>query len=244
MRKKNQEVTGKIGHPDGYDRMNRTMTERPFRTERDREDDERERPDRSERFDRQDRNDRRDRKDRGDRKNKQDRFERLEKNTYDPRGRREKNDPGFHNYVITYSKKGQNFGKFDDFEIKNLFGRKGIHVYDIHYNPMKSGNYNTISFKVMGTDTNNYITKRVKMVQEDLKKQNYKISIEKGEDRNHKKNMRAFLNNSAEKRGVMMDDPYENRISTFRVMPKDYKNRKGFTREFVGIDYKYKKNHD
>ncbi len=244
LRKKNQEVTGKIGHPDGYDRMNRTMTERPFRTERDREDDERERPDRSERFDRQDRNDRRDRKDRGDRKNKQDRFERLEKNTYDPRGRREKNDPGFHNYVITYSKKGQNFGKFDDFEIKNLFGRKGIHVYDIHYNPMKSGNYNTISFKVMGTDTNNYITKRVKMVQEDLKKQNYKISIEKGEDRNHKKNMRAFLNNSAEKRGVMMDDPYENRISTFRVMPKDYKNRKGFTREFVGIDYKYKKNHD
>ena len=143
--------------------------------------------------------------------------------------------------MITYSKKGQNFGKFNDLEIKNMFGKKGIHVYDIHYSPLKNGNYNTISFKVMGNDNKNQITKRVKMVQEDLKKNNYKVNIEKGEQRNRKKNTRGFLNNSAEKRGIFFDTSY-NRSSRFKIMPEEYKKRKGFTKEFIGIDNKYKPN--
>ena len=259
LKKRNREVTGKIGHPDQDPRLNRTITERIEREGRlDRAEklEEGENPDNTKRLDKNERQDdivRAGRKERRERPNRAEIIERLyrpikyfkkeklEREIYDPRPKKEKNEPGFHNYVITYSKKGQNFGKFNDLEIKNMFGKKGIHVYDIHYSPLKNGNYNTISFKVMGNDNKNQITKRVKMVQEDLKKNNYKVNIEKGEQRNRKKNTRGFLNNSVENRGIFFDTSY-NRSSRFKIMPEEYKKRKGFTKEFIGIDNKYKPN--
>ena len=147
-------------------------------------------------------------------------------------------DYGYHDYVITYSNKGNQFDKLDDNEIKNLFCSKGINVYDIHKNPFPKGNCNTISLKVLGNDSNNEISKKVKSVQDDLKKKNYKVNIEKGEDKNHKKNNKRILN---DQKGKNKNATNNNGESQFKIMPNEYKTRRGFTKEFAGINYGYKK---
>ena len=150
-------------------------------------------------------------------------------------------DYGFHDYVITYATKGNQFEKFDDNEIKNIFGKKGVSVYDIHKNPFSKGSYNTISLKILGNDNNNEISKKVKLVQDDLKKKNYKINIEKGKEKNHNKNNKRIMNNPGAKIGIMPDISNNNGESKFKIMPTEYKNRKGFTKEFRGINFSYKK---
>ena len=147
-------------------------------------------------------------------------------------------DYGYHDYVITYSNKGNQFDKLDDNEIKNLFCSKGINVYDIHKNPFPKGNCNTISLKVLGNDSNNEISKKVKSVQDDLKKKNYKVNIEKGEDKNHKKNNKRILN---DQKGKNKNTSNNNGESQFKIMPNEYKTRRGFTKQFAGINYGYKK---
>ena len=150
-------------------------------------------------------------------------------------------DCGYHDYVITYSTKGNQFDKFDDNEIKNLFGSKGINVYDIHKNAFPKGNCNTVSLKIAGNDTDNEISKKVKSVQDDLKKKNYKINIEKGEEKNHKKNNKRILNKQKGKNATTSNTTSNNGGSQFKIMPNEYKTRRGFTKEFAGINYGYKK---
>ena len=152
----------------------------------------------------------------------------------------ENKDYGYHDYVITYSNKGNQFEQFDDNDIKNMFGVKGLNVYDIHKNPFPKGNYNNITLKVMGNDTNNELTQKVKLVEDDLKKKNYKINIQKGDVKNNKKNTKRMTSNPGAKIGIMPDFS-DNGGSKFKVMPNEYKKRKGFTKEFVGINYGYKK---
>ena len=106
-------------------------------------------------------------------------------------------DQGYHNYVITYSNKGNQFEKFDDNEIKKIFGAKGLTVYDIHKNPFPKGNTNNITFKIMGKD--NTINKKVKLLEDDLKKKNYKINIQRGGVKNNKKNTNRILSNPGAK---------------------------------------------
>ena len=145
---------------------------------------------------------------------------------------------GYHEYVITYSTKGNQFEKFEDNEIKNIFGKKGINVYDIHKNPFSKGNLNSISLKISGND-NNEINEKVKSIQDDLQKKNYKIIIEKGDEKNHKKNNRKM--NQSEKNREIPKTTTNAGGSKFKVMPIEYKNRRGFTKEFAGINYGYKK---
>ena len=162
-------------------------------------------------------------------------------NNIDKRSNQNK-DQGYHNYVITYSNRQNQFDKFDEYEIKNIFGRKGVNIYDINKNPFNTGNYNTISFKVVGNDNNEAINKKLKMVQDDLKKKNYKVNIEEIEDRNNKKNTRRMVNKPGWKSGIILD--YNSNISVgskFAIMPNEYKKRKGFTKEFAGVNYAYKR---
>ena len=90
----------------------------------------------------------------------------------------------YHDYVINYATKGNQFEKFDEVGIKKLFGAKGIQAYDAHKNPSDKGNYNTITLKIKGNDNKEFYD-RVKMVQNDLRKKNYKINIERGAVKNH-----------------------------------------------------------
>lgn len=147
----------------------------------------------------------------------------------------------YHDYVITYSTKGNQFEKFDEVDIKKLFGSKGIQAYDVHKNPFDKGNYNMISLKIKGND-NKELYDKVKLVQDDLKKKNYKINIEKGGDKNHGIKHGRLVSNPGAKIGIMPDSlnqSYEG--SKFKVMPPEVLARKGFTKRFGQVNHKYKK---
>lgn len=148
-------------------------------------------------------------------------------------------DAGYHDYVIRYSLKGNQFDKFEEHEIKNMFGKKGINVYDIHKNPFVKGSSNTINLKVSGYDTNNQITEKIKLIQDDLIKKKYKISIEK-DDKNKKKSIRRMMNQN-ESMGEFPKTTVNAGGTKFKIMPPEYKSKRGFIKEFSGINYGYKK---
>ena len=148
------------------------------------------------------------------------------------RNNNENEDYGYHNFVITYPLKNNQFEKFDEKDIQKLFGAKGVNVYDVHKNPFPKENYNTITLKVKGSDYNNELTSKVKSVQENLKRKNYKVNIEKGTKKNVKKNNQRADNNPS--------NPM-NAGSTYKVMPPEYMQKKGFTNEYSGVNYDYKR---
>ena len=150
-----------------------------------------------------------------------------------------KNDNIYHDYVITYSTKGNEFEKFDEADIQKLFGTKGIQTYDIHKNPFDKGNYNMINLKIKGNDNNNELYNKVKKVQDELRKENYKINIEKGRPKNYGKKYGKMVTKPGSKVGFLNDNANEG--SKYKVMPNEMKARKGFTKEFAQINMGYKK---
>ena len=146
----------------------------------------------------------------------------------------------FHDYVITYSTKGNQFEKFDENDIQKIFGARGIQTYDVHKNPFDKGNYNMISLKIKGNDKNNELYNKVKKVQDDLQKQNYQINIEKGGNNGMKKGKMVIKPGS--KIGILQENMIKgNEANKFKVMPKEVRARKGFTKQFIQMDYNYKK---
>ena len=59
----------------------------------------------------------------------------------------EKNNNSNSDYVLNYATKDQ-FEKFGENEIKKMFAKYGVHIYDVHKNMFDNGSYNTIQFKV------------------------------------------------------------------------------------------------
>ena len=164
--------------------------------------------------------------------NRQKNKEVTDKPTNINRNNNDNEDYGYHDFVITYPLKNNQFEKFDEKDIQKLFGTKGVNVYDVHKNPFPKENYNTITLKVKGSDYNNELTSKVKSVQEDLKRKNYKVNIEKGTKKNVKKNNQRADNNPS--------NPM-NAGSTYKVMPPEYMQKKGFTNEYSGVNYDYKR---
>ena len=135
------------------------------------------------------------------------------------RNNNDNEDYGYHDFVITYPLKNNQFEKFDEKDIQKLFGTKGVNVYDVHKNPFPKENYNTITLKVKGNDVNNELTNKVKLVQEDLKRKNYQLNIEKGIKKNAKKSNQKTENNPSNSM---------NAGSTYKVKPSEYRQKKGF----------------
>ena len=125
-------------------------------------------------------------------------------------------DFGYHDFIITYSTRGNQFEKFDENEIKKIFRSKGISAYDIHKNPFSTGRLNAISLKVTGNDTNNEINKKVKSIQEELLKKNYKVNIEKGNSKKINKRNKLKVNNNGGLPNTISHDPMK-----FKVMPPE-----------------------
>ena len=151
------------------------------------------------------------------------------------------NDDIYHDYVITYATKGNNeFEKFDEIDIQKLLGSKGIFAYDVHKNPFDKGNYNVINLKIKGNDANNELYNKIKKVQDDLRKQNYKLNIEKGVVKNYGKKGGRLMVKPGTKIGVMYDNT-NNDSGKYKIMPKELKARKGFTKEFGAVNYGYKR---
>ena len=147
----------------------------------------------------------------------------------------------YHDYVITYATKGNGnqFEKFDEYDIQKLLGTKGIVAYDIHKNPFDKGNYNMVNLKIKGNDNNNQLYDKVKQLQKDLRKQNYKINIEKGVAKAHGKNHGKLVMKPGSKVGILNENVQEE--SNYKIMPDYIKQRRGFTKEYEHINYSYKR---
>ena len=150
------------------------------------------------------------------------------------------NNKNFDNYIITYGiKGGNNFEKYNENEIKNIFGKKGINVYDIHKNNFARGrSYNTIELKIAGDNINNDLNKKIKLIQDDLIKKNCKVKIEKIKKSN---NIKKSINNPGGKVAIMKENTSNIKDgSKFKLMPNEYKKKGAFTKQFSGINYSYK----
>ena len=72
------------------------------------------------------------------------------------------------NYTLVYPKRNQ-FDRFENQDIKKIFGNKGVYIYDVKKNEFSVGDLNTIKFKVRETDSNdNSIEEKIKLVEDDL----------------------------------------------------------------------------
>ena len=75
---------------------------------------------------------------------------------------------------------------------------------------------NAISLKVTGNDTNNEINKKVKSIQEEFLKKNYKVNIEKGNSKKINKRNKLKVNNNGGLPNTISHDP-----TKFKVMPPE-----------------------
>jgi hypothetical protein len=148
----------------------------------------------------------------------------------------------YHDYVITYSTKANKFEKLDEIGIQKLFANKGIHAYDIRKNQFDKGNYNTINIKIKGNDTNNKLYRKVKKLQEELRKDNYKFNIEKRKVKNYGIKSGKVVCNPRAKGGITYIQNDKNcEDSELKKAPNDIKSRKGFSKQYAQINYKYKR---
>ena len=150
------------------------------------------------------------------------------------------NNKNFDNYIITYGiKGGNNFEKYNENEIKNIFGKKGINVYDIHKNNFARGkSYNTIELKIAGNNINNELNKKIKLIQDDLIKKNCKVKIEKIKKSN---NIKKTVTNPGGKIAIMKENILNKKEENkYKMMPNEYKTKSNFTKQFSGINYSYK----
>ena len=150
------------------------------------------------------------------------------------------NNKNFDNYIITYGiKGGNNFEKYNENEIKNIFGKKGINVYDIHKNNFARGrSYNTIELKIAGDNINNDLNKKIKLIQDDLIKKNCKVKIEKIKKSN---NIKKTVTNPGGKIAIMKENIINKKEENkYKMMPNEKKKKSNFTKQFSGINYSYK----
>ena len=151
------------------------------------------------------------------------------------------NNIDYHDFVITYGTKNNQFEKYDESDIKKIFGMKGVQVYDIQKNPFSKGDYNTIKFKVRYDENDNdIVNNKIKNVEDDLNRQNYRLRIEKEEEKNFKKSDRNFVPGT--KIGIMMDSGNNDNNTKYKVMPNYIRQKKGFSKQFANMNYQYKKN--
>ena len=147
----------------------------------------------------------------------------------------------FTEYVITYDTKG-NFEKYGEKELKKLFEKNGVHIYDVHKNMFDKGNFNKIKFKVRNNEeTQEGLKKKINNIEKNLRKNN-KIKINKEKKKNNKLNSKNFVSNPGAKLGILNENigNYDN--AKFTKIPDNIKNKKNFSKQYENINYKYKQN--
>ena len=81
------------------------------------------------------------------------------------------------------------------------------------------------------------------MVQNDLRKKNYKLNIERGAVKNHGIKHGRMVKNPGAKIGIVHDASTKNYYdgSQYKIMPPEMLARKGFAKQFAHVNYGYKK---
>ena len=153
----------------------------------------------------------------------------------------EKSGYDFNNYVLSYSTK-DNFEKFGENDIKKMFEKNGVHIYDVRKNMFDKGTYNVIKFKVReDNEGQNALNNKINDIEKNLGK-NYKIKINKERKKNLKINSKNFVSNPGAKLGILNENigVYDN--AKYTKIPDNIRNKKSFSKQFEQINYKYKKN--
>ena len=154
-------------------------------------------------------------------------------------------DYNIHDFVLSYDSKAKNsksnLDKYSEKDLKLLFSKKGIHVYDIEKKYFDNGKYNIIKFKVRENDGENALKEKMKEIENDFSKNQYNVCIEKDVEKEKKKNLRNVVKAPGSK-AVMFAENNENKNNFKKKDPLQVKNNTKFTGQFNMVDPKYKKN--
>ena len=163
------------------------------------------------------------------------------KNRGNNKEKEEKCGHDFTDYVITYDTKG-NFEKYGEKEIKKIFEKNGVHIYDVHKNMFSKGNFNTIKFKVRdNNESQEVLNNKINNIEKGFGK-NYKVKINKDKKKGFKMNTKNFVSNPGGKIGIINENigNYDN--AKYTKIPDNIRNKKSFSKQFENINYKYKQN--
>jgi len=153
-------------------------------------------------------------------------------------------DYTIHDFVLSYDskvKKGDNnFDKFSENDVKLLLSKKGIHAYDIIKNQFDNGKYNVIKFKVRENEGENVLNEKIKELENDLSKKEYKICIERKVTKEPKKNLKNVVNVPGVKTAIFVDNN-GNKSKDKKNERLQIKNNTKFSKEYNLVDHKYKK---
>ena len=147
----------------------------------------------------------------------------------------------FCDYVLSYPTKGQ-FEKYEEGDIKKIFGNKGIHVYDIQKNMFDKGIYNTIKFKVRENEDEGNLKQKMDEVKKELEKKDYKIEINPEKKKSIKKNSQNFVSNPGAKIGILNENIGNYNNAKHTKIPDKIRKKNSFSKQFVQINYGYKHN--
>jgi len=153
----------------------------------------------------------------------------------------EKSRHDFTDYLLTYGTK-DNFEKFGENDIKKMFEKNGVHIYDVHKNMFDKGSYNVIKFKVReDKEGQDALNNKMNNIEKNLGK-NYKIKINKEKKKNVKLNTKNFVSNPGAKLGILNENIGVHDNAKYTKIPDNIRNKKAFSKQFEQINYKYKKN--
>ena len=92
-----------------------------------------------------------------------------------------------HNFTISYGTKKNDFEKYSESDIKEIFAKRGIHIYDVKKQQFDNGVYNSFGFRVRENEGDNILQNKIKAVQNDLIKKNYLVSIKERDNQAKKR---------------------------------------------------------
>ena len=151
-------------------------------------------------------------------------------------------DYSIHDYILSYdTKKGSSKANFDIFsekDIKLIFSKKGLHIYDINKNHFDNGKYNSIKFKIRENEGENILNQKINNIKNDLEKKNYNVNIEKEVEKNKKVNFRGIAKNPFAK-GLIVAEDKNNKNN--EIKKKTLKKNASFSGLYNLINHKYKK---
>ena len=147
----------------------------------------------------------------------------------------------YSDYVLSYPTKGQ-FEKFEEGEIKKIFGIKGVQIYDVQKNMFDKGTYNTIKFKVAENEDEKSLKKKMDEITKDFEKQNYKVLINKQEKKDLKKNFKNLVGKPGSKMLIINENIVDGKEVKLTKIPDKVKYKNSFSKQYGLINNQYKKN--
>ena len=160
-------------------------------------------------------------------------------------------DYNIHDFILSYDTRTgpgknekNNFDRFSDNEVKLLFSKNGVHIYDIKKNMFNNGKYNVIKFKVRENEGEEKLNEKMKEIETIFNKKDCKISIKKDEEKNLKKNLRNVAKAPFTKRLIFTEtgDSMNNSKLNEKNKNKTFKRNAAFSNKY-GIANNNYKNH-